>query len=556
RLSCSFRLGVIKCSETGQQVTPRTVCTFTGCGKAGCCFQDFSTSASHYADDARSSHFSNMQMADISTSISAMGNTWYSTGELKQSFDVINRYEMELNAQQQALNSLQAQIAHKDNEYKHTTNAYHNQFVQFTQALRHKDHRIQQLQMQLTEIYGHPIDLKMQAPPSTDGFMASKPHSIDDNIGLQEFTTGGMTKMESEEVRTLPPWYFGSDLQVSRAHATANSPTASLGNNHHEPSPQAFDTQYESDNTGGSPSSESSPQMHSALDPDNVDFTRSLQSPSPPTGNRHKKPSTYSRWTAEEDELLRAAVNLHGPHKWSMIAAHVPNRTPMQCSTRWLGALNPNIHKGRWTHHEDAVLKNAVYEFSNIPDGEGGYQPIPWNRIAQRIPNRTGIQCQARWTEALDPSVKKGKWSPDEDVILRAGVERYGRCWIRIAEMIEGRTQRQCRTRWVQLKSKEEKQTQPRKGSDASKTPSTEDPGTPSVGDSDLSLDYGSMEEEDGLTPPPSTNSSLASVADVGVNMFAQLEHAHDVAVGLVPHDDTLYSSTPQDMVRRAGLAV
>jgi hypothetical protein len=54
--------------------------------------------------------------------------------------------------------------------------------------------------------------------------------------------------------------------------------------------------------------------------------------------------------------------------------------------------------------------------------------------------------------------VRKGKWSEPEDALLRAGVQTYGKCWIRIAESIPGRTQRQCRTRWVQLKYKEEKQ--------------------------------------------------------------------------------------------------
>lgn len=102
---------------------------------------------------------------------------------------------------------------------------------------------------------------------------------------------------------------------------------------------------------------------------------------------------------------------------------------------------SPNIHKGRWTEHEDAVLRYAYMEFAGIPDGEGGFQPIPWNRIAERIPNRTGIQCQARWTEALDPSVRKGKWSEAEDALLRAGVDKFGRCWIRIAETVPGRTQ-------------------------------------------------------------------------------------------------------------------
>ncbi|CAG8560092.1 17065_t:CDS:2 [Dentiscutata erythropus] len=170
-----------------------------------------------------------------------------------------------------------------------------------------------------------------------------------------------------------------------------------------------------------------------------------------------QKPPVYTKWTEEEDELLRAAISIYGPHKWSLIAAHVPNRTPMQCSTRWLGALNPTIHKGRWTPEEDAALKDAVSEFVDLIDSDGHPQPIPWNKIASRIPHRTGIQCQARWSEALDPSVRKGKWSPDEDEILKEGVRRYGRCWIRIAELIEGRTQRQCRTRWVQIKNKQAK---------------------------------------------------------------------------------------------------
>ena len=42
-------------------------------------------------------------------------------------------------------------------------------------------------------------------------------------------------------------------------------------------------------------------------------------------------------------------------------------------------------------------------------------------------------------------------------MLLRAGVEKFGRCWIRIAETVPGRTQRQCRTRWMQIKYKEEK---------------------------------------------------------------------------------------------------
>ncbi|KAI8374632.1 Homeodomain-like protein, partial [Radiomyces spectabilis] len=166
-------------------------------------------------------------------------------------------------------------------------------------------------------------------------------------------------------------------------------------------------------------------------------------------GNNRHTPF-YCRWTAEEDKLLFEAVEMYGPHKWSLIARHVPGRTPVQCSTRWLGALNPHVHKGRWSKEEDAALTTAVHKYLSKPNATP--DSLPWSRVAQCIPNRTGIQCQARWTEALDPTVRKGRWRKEEDEMLRAGVARFGCCWIRVAGSIHGRTQRQCRTRWNQIR--------------------------------------------------------------------------------------------------------
>lgn len=86
-------------------------------------------------------------------------------------------------------------------------------------------------------------------------------------------------------------------------------------------------------------------------------------------------------------------------------------------------------------------------------------QKCPWNLIVlQSIPGRTGIQAQARWSEALDPQVRRGKWTEREDRMLFEGAETHTRCWIRIADGIPGRTQRQCRTRWVQLRTKRERE--------------------------------------------------------------------------------------------------
>ncbi|KAG1466102.1 hypothetical protein G6F56_004756 [Rhizopus delemar] len=158
----------------------------------------------------------------------------------------------------------------------------------------------------------------------------------------------------------------------------------------------------------------------------------------------------YHRWTAKEDLLLSKAVSKYGSHKWTMIANCIPGRTAVQCSTRWFGALNSNIHKGRWSKNEDRILKETVQYYQSITKSSSSI--LPWSRVAEKIQRRTGVQCQARWTEALDPKIRKGRWSEEENMLLQKAVAQYGCCWIRVSSMIPTRTQRQCRTRWNQMK--------------------------------------------------------------------------------------------------------
>jgi len=199
-----------------------------------------------------------------------------------------------------------------------------------------------------------------------------------------------------------------------------------------------------------------------------LNSTRYAKSVSPPRTVNSASPAgikrpTYSKWTAEEDILLRNAIDIHGTSKWSLVASMVPGRTSMQCSTRWQGALNTNIHKGKWEADEDAILKAAVEEWkatrpSRSPPCDSDEEDvstaenIPWAEFARMLPRpRTGIQCHARWSEALDPTIRKGKWTQEEDEMLGEGVREFGKCWIKVASRVHGRTQRQIRTRWMQL---------------------------------------------------------------------------------------------------------
>ena len=60
----------------------------------------------------------------------------------------------------------------------------------------------------------------------------------------------------------------------------------------------------------------------------------------------------------------------------------------------------------------------------------------------------TAAQCQGRYFRSLDPSIKKGNWSPQEIERLKDAVTGYGNSWVDVAACIPGRTNEQCRERW------------------------------------------------------------------------------------------------------------
>ena len=44
---------------------------------------------------------------------------------------------------------------------------------------------------------------------------------------------------------------------------------------------------------------------------------------------------------------------------WSIIATEL-DRSNKQCRERWINQVDPTINKGKWTEEEDAILKDAL----------------------------------------------------------------------------------------------------------------------------------------------------------------------------------------------------
>ncbi|KAG0380006.1 hypothetical protein BGX24_010605 [Mortierella sp. AD032] len=147
-------------------------------------------------------------------------------------------------------------------------------------------------------------------------------------------------------------------------------------------------------------------------------------------------------WTPEEDQQLRTAVQIYGDktEKWSKIAACVPGRTNKNCRKRWFHSLDPKLKKGPWTEEEDHLLKTGVEMFKG-----------QWSKIAERIPGRTDDQCAKRWREGLDPLIDRAAWAPEDDILLLQRFEEFGSQWQKIALAFPGRPGLHCRNRWRKI---------------------------------------------------------------------------------------------------------
>lgn len=183
-----------------------------------------------------------------------------------------------------------------------------------------------------------------------------------------------------------------------------------------------------------------------------------------PAARRSKHPSTVeltsalgiqtkarSRrvWTREEDEKLRRLVAHWGDQRgknshWDQISAQFENRTNKDCRKRWFHSLDPTLKRGRWTEDEDRILLEAYNKMGSV-----------WNKIAQLIPGRTDDQCSKRYNDVLDPSVRDRlrEWTKEEDDKLVQLVEQHGTQWRTISSRMQGRTGLTCRNRWRKIVS-------------------------------------------------------------------------------------------------------
>ncbi|KAL2476789.1 MYB-like protein [Abeliophyllum distichum] len=97
------------------------------------------------------------------------------------------------------------------------------------------------------------------------------------------------------------------------------------------------------------------------------------------------------------------------------------------------------IKKGPWTPEEDMKLTQYIQMH-----GPGNWRSLPKNAGLERC----GKSCRLRWTNYLRPDIKRGRFSFEEEETIIQLHSVLGNKWSAIAAKLPGRTDNEIKNYW------------------------------------------------------------------------------------------------------------
>ncbi|BGP10163.1 hypothetical protein JCM10049v2_006046 [Rhodotorula toruloides] len=157
------------------------------------------------------------------------------------------------------------------------------------------------------------------------------------------------------------------------------------------------------------------------------------------------------RWTEQDDLKLRLVLEeADGKASWGEVVKRAfpdGKHAKKDCQDRWKALSKPKPIKGPWTPEEDAQLEALVAKYGSEK----------WVSISEEMPTRSGKQCRERWHNHLDPSIKKGNWTVEEDALIKEMYARMGPRWAEMAKHLPGRPDNAIKNYWNAQQAREKR---------------------------------------------------------------------------------------------------
>ncbi|XP_054825688.1 transcription factor MYB62-like [Prosopis cineraria] len=101
-------------------------------------------------------------------------------------------------------------------------------------------------------------------------------------------------------------------------------------------------------------------------------------------------------WTLEEDNLLTQYISVNGEGRWNLLAKLSGlKRTGKSCRLRWLNYLNPQVKRGNLSSEEQVLILELHSKWGNR-----------WSKIAQHLPGRTDNEIKNYWRTRIQKQAR------------------------------------------------------------------------------------------------------------------------------------------------------
>lgn len=141
-----------------------------------------------------------------------------------------------------------------------------------------------------------------------------------------------------------------------------------------------------------------------------------------------QKVKNQKKWTKEEDEQLIQLAGKYSEKHWKEISKEFVKKNSLQCFSRYK-RIRPGIIKGSWKKEEDIRILDLVSRYGKA-----------WAKISKILGTRNGKQIRDRYINMLDPEIRKGKFTEEEDNSLILLFHSHGPKWAAIAKYYPNRT--------------------------------------------------------------------------------------------------------------------
>ncbi|KAJ3073215.1 hypothetical protein HDU98_001973 [Podochytrium sp. JEL0797] len=158
----------------------------------------------------------------------------------------------------------------------------------------------------------------------------------------------------------------------------------------------------------------------------------------------------------------RLQKNLHGI-EWNTIVKSIPGKSAKDCQIQWSVNQHPHVNHAAFSQQEVERLDEIgtrigwedwdqiALEMGKLVESVDTFGTSAWSKIAGAMGTRNDLQCRERYLTVLDPALKKGAFSEEENEELRNLVRTHGEKWSLVAREMKTRTAKMCKKQYKLL---------------------------------------------------------------------------------------------------------